>query len=933
MAKIRTTGKTVGAAGSSSAQKLSNNKTAPIIDPKEALRDFLNKFKGTSHFQISILDITFTYFTNIYAYTHDIDSYDFGTLSISSTRGKIKNECCKVNYIPNHSFDVLTSQELDAIADSYEALCKDIHTKGFFDYAFAYAANKSSVNCMLFSYGSKRFSVYSRNSGKNNATLIPVHRLFMQNKDVFSSKSIDEVVEAFVQNKIIPKALPDNVKKALSQMYETQTASSKVFEPASSVTADKITVSEKPIHYSSDIEKELLECDYKRFGFIKYEKSRLYDPLLGHWDLWNTNADDSKMIPRNPKNDVHMEYTAAIDFGTSSTVVVIQGETEQKIPLRIGTSDFFSSVDEKQFENPTYMQFVDFKRFKEQFDAKIGRPDTRFNDLPVSYNAKNSMIENLGTSDSFYTFFSEIKQWADGKVKKPILFDTNGLSVDIKNFSDTEDDDINPLVYYAYYIGLNINNMSRGICLDYLLSYPVTYESDVCEKIRKAFEIGIKKSLPVSVLEDEDLMRLFRVSLTASEPASYACCALQAYSIEPDEKKKILYGVFDFGGGTSDYDYGIYEDDEFTDRYDYKLTRFQCVGDRYLGGENILESLAYDVYLSNFTEFSKKKIPFKKPEFEKNVLLNEVLISENASVSAKVNSFVLKEKIRPIWEGTYKASDDKSMKYEINDASFYDIDGNIVNTIRITIDINKYIELIREKIRVGVEHFFVGLENAIKHLPSGYSINDFEKIHVFLAGNSSRSPIVREEFDRCINELGHKKNITNASDFYYILPPLGTKESDNIIYGDSIPEEYDHRPNCKTGVAFGLLEFRHGGNIRFVDEQVDDSDTHIKFKYYVGRRKKKELVPILNPNNAYDEWYPLISAELTDVEIYYTDKVLLDGSIISIADTKHYPIRLTQTDPQKKIYIRAVSSDSIEYAVASENEIDTITSGTIIKLK
>ena len=918
------------------------------IELMNELKEYIKENNGCSFYQILISNNTYTYFPKLYAFTLDVEHYDFGTLKADTSQAKIKNELCN-RYGAVHTFDLLTLHEIEAMAGAYGSFCKDARTKGFFDYVFAYAANKSTINCMTYNHGSKSFQSISRNKCKNNATLLPIHRLFQENKGSFSNKSVDEVYNAFVENEIIPKDLADNVKQALSQKYslnakkeiseEIMTNGESTVKKVDLLEISNLKLSEETTRfsYSSDLEKELLECDYKRFGFIKYEKDRLYDPQLGHWDLWDSTCNDVKMISRDPKSDVHLEYTAAIDFCTSSTVVVIQGETEKKIPLRIGTSDLFSTVDDKQFENPTYMQFVDFKSFKQHFDAKKGRPDTCFNDLPVSYNAKNSMRDNIGVSDSFYTFFSEIKQWADGKIKRPILFDAQGIDIEINEFKNTEDDDINPLVYYAYYIGLNINNMSRGICLDYLLSYPVTYEKKVCEKIRKAFEIGIMKSLPAAVLEGEELMKLFRVSLTASEPASYACCALQEYNIEPAGNQKILYGVFDFGGGTSDYDYGIFEEDEISERYDYTLTRFQSVGDRYLGGENILESLAYEVYLSNFSVFSKKRIPFKKPEFEKNTLLNEVLISENASVSAKVNAYVLKEKMRPIWEGTYSTADSSSNGneeiYEINDASFYDIEGNNVNTIKLSIDVTKYRELIRGRIRLGVEHFFVGLENAINNLPKGYSLDNFKKIHVFLAGNSSRSPIVQEEFERYITQMGENKNINNASSFYYILPPLGTKEADEIIYGEAVPDEYDYRPNCKTGVAFGLLEFRHGGNIRFVNEQIGESDSHIKFKYFVGRKKKKEMIPLLNPNNAYNDWQPVITADLPDVDLYYTDKVVLDGSSISISDAKRFPIRISETNPQKKIYIRAVSSDSIEYVVASESEINQVTSGVTINLK
>ncbi len=45
----------------------------------------------------------------------------------------------------------------------------------------------------------------------------------------------------------------------------------------------------------------------------------------------------------------------------------------------------------------------------------------------------------------------------------------------------------------------------------------------------------------------------------ASEPAAYALTALQQYGFEPEGDERVFYGVFDFGGGTTDFDFGIYE--------------------------------------------------------------------------------------------------------------------------------------------------------------------------------------------------------------------------------------------------------------------------------------------------------------------------------------------------------------------------------------
>ncbi len=930
--------------------RTSNN---PISDPVDALRAILQKNHKPQYFQVISVESgeTLTYLPSIYSIIPDLFSYEFCQFNSKTSQAAIFSHCSSLKYGNISGFDVISRSELNNIAFFYEELCNNPKIMLSYSYIFSYAANNKSINTMNYDYQVKNFigetvSKYS----KTPIALIPIYRLFPDNKTRFQTKTIDEVLERFLDLGLIPLDIDDIFSDKLIELYDSKKESSVLSEEKADFSDDLSQKTEnrksqeinnaadnfdRNYDFSED-EKALLECDYKRFDYIRYEKDRLYDPMLGHWDLWCADesggldryVNKNGKVARNPKLDVHFDYTAAIDFGTSSTVVVMQGNSENKTALRIGTSDLLSQSQNNHYENPTYMEFGNLSAFLNSFNSSIGRPDTKYNDLAVSHNARNSMISNMGVLDKFYTYFSDLKQWADGQKETPVIYDGTGKSFQLKNFLETQDDDVNPLVYYAYYIGLHINNMTRGICLDYLLSYPVTYEKTVCEKIRQSFEIGIKKSLPVAVLEDERLMRYFRVSLTASEPASYACCALKEYGIEPDEHNKILYGVFDFGGGTSDYDYGIYEEEPDDDRFDYRLTRFQSVGDRYLGGENILDRVAYAVYLANYDKMVAARIPFVKPLFVDNQITNEILISANPTVSAKMNSFAIKEKLRPYWERSIEF-DDKEV--EISDIALFDIDGRANNKIKITFKPDEINGIIRGEICKGVRNFFSGLTNAIYNLPDGNTINDFKKVYIFLAGNSSRSPIVKEEFDKCISEFCDKKGQASAAKtIYEVLPPLGTDEANERI-GNTAAQSY--RPNCKTGVAYGLLDFRHGSNIKFVSKEVANrTEERIKFKFYVGRKKKKNLVPILTPNNAYDKWYPFIPADLPDFELYYTEASISAEDDISIQDTLHKRVRLDDTDPNKMVYIRAVSSDEIEYSVFSEAEVDNEKKGESVKL-
>jgi len=150
--------------------------------------------------------------------------------------------------------------------------------------------------------------------------------------------------------------------------------------------------------------------------------------------------------------------------------------------------------------------------------------------------------------------------------------------------------------------------MHRNIYLDYILSFPVGYEKSVREHIRMSFERGLRKTLPKALLDDAEMMRRFRVYDGANEPAAYAISALEAYGLEPKRiGEEVAYGVFDFGGGTTDFDFGVEYVPE-NGRRKFVIEQFGFGSDMYLGGENILELLAYEVFKDNLAEMRQHKI-------------------------------------------------------------------------------------------------------------------------------------------------------------------------------------------------------------------------------------------------------------------------------------------------------------------------------------
>ncbi len=192
--------------------------------------------------------------------------------------------------------------------------------------------------------------------------------------------------------------------------------------------------------------------------------------------------------------------------------------------------------------------------------------------------------------------------------------------------------------------------MHNGVFLKYFLSYPIKYEKHQAEKIRESFERGLKKSLPRHVFDDEKTAKMFKVELKASEPCAYAISALKSYGFFKSEKldKPVYYGVFDFGGGTTDFDFGKWEK-SVSPKFLYKMTHFSSGGDKYLGGENLLELLAFEAYAKNFQELKAKDIVIAKPNYDRIDTQRFGSFMQN-SREARLNLQTIASSLRPFLE-------------------------------------------------------------------------------------------------------------------------------------------------------------------------------------------------------------------------------------------------------------------------------------------
>ena len=752
-------------------------------------------------------------------------------------------------------------------------------------------------------------------------TLIPVIKLLEFEDNEETKKEFETVVKSFEENEI--EILFNNIDKRYKEKYDELVELYKDIErykfSESNSDYDEIEVLksfedgklELPLNFIDGYLEKLKNIEKTRLDEKEYDDKIFTDYQKGNWDIFSDSKEDiakrelikiatnEKYYERDPKNDIKDGGIVAIDFGTKSTVVAIQTQNEKTSLVRIAGGSYKKNVEKSQFENPTIMEFTDIESFEKAYSESKGRPFTKWDDLKISYAANSSFI---GGSK----FILEgLKQWAGNKDEKLIIYDKKGKRIDLKPYIDLEDE-FDPIEYYAYYIGSYINNMfTENIFTKYLLSFPIKYEKEIREKILKSFEKGIKKSLPTSILENEKIMDNFQVYRGANEPTAYFLCAGRELNKFPKkENKKLFYGIFDFGGGTTDFSFGICKYIGLTSsRYDYEIKHFGEGGDKFLGGENILKNLAFEICKNNLAILKEKDIHFYCPVGCKEFDGYEGVLDN--SYEAIYNIKQIAEKFRGFWEED-EFSKDLYSSDEIGVTLLSSKDSSEI--INLKYDKTKCEDIINSILRKGIENFISSLKLLFKNENLGV-----DKMEIFLSGNSSKSKRFQKMFEEEIQKIEDTVKSKDEKIFTinYPIEKIGNKDGLEV--------------NAKTGTAIGLLESRKGGKFKIIAKDEEVNDNEINFRYYVGYLKNRKFKSVLDYKVGYDNWVKFLDASDIETEIYYTHQAnSIEGGISgdnSNLDRKIITISKDYQDDKIYIFIRATKPDIIEYCVSTDKKI------------
>lgn len=698
-----------------------------------------------------------------------------------------------------------------------------------------------------------------------------------------------------------------------------------------------------------DLQASLLACDKMRFDLTEYDKMLLEDPNRGSWELWDAVIKQERMLPtatrsfyaRDPRRDIVDGGVVGIDFGTKSTVVMTQDDSDAIEPVRIGIGNVQAEPKIKDYENPTVMEFIDIASFEKAYQQSGGRPLTHWEDATSSHTAFDDWKNNK-SSGNYFSFFAELKQWAGDPERRVRVRDTKGKEIDLPPYAELPENSFDPIELYAYYIGLYINNQyTKRIYMEYLLSFPVTYTLEVRNRILKSFRKGIMRSLPMAVLQDKQCMEQFSVEQGVSEPAAYAVCALQEYKLFPKENEKIAYAIFDFGGGTTDFDFGIWRKANGVKerRYHYVIEHFGDGGDKYLGGENLLELLAFHVFCKNKALLRKENIAFVKPPECERFVGYEGLLSD--SQEAYSNMRQLMERLRGFWEGELPEASKGQVQNGVQltkpAASPWFRDGKLkielftnsgeTKAVDLLLNSEELTKVLRTRIEQGVESFFDALLVNFSKDKYYEVAKESKSINIFLAGNSSKSLILQAVFKEKIAKLKDKIKAKSARRSYEILTGGDVIKLYQPLGADSSQSRKDvadklKRPTGKTGVAIGLVQCRKGSTIKVISEKKAEEE--IKFKFFVGYSDEHGYFEsLLNGDSKYNEWVAYLDAGEDRFEFYYTSSTSAgrkNGLLVKEGKKSRQKLPPAAVNEDWMIYLCAVAPNKIAYAVAENNE-------------
>ena len=599
-----------------------------------------------------------------------------------------------------------------------------------------------------------------------------------------------------------------------------------------------------------NMQNALTTLDYTPCHLPKLDAAQLSDVNKGLWELWGEDESTLKCLglrARDPARDVREEWVA-IDFGTSSTVVAVATPSGGKQLLRVGAREFNAPVEAKHYENPTVLEFLDLDAFLAVWNRQMYRPALDWNWVKAAHEALTDFRDHAKDPRMVGSVLRNLKRWVmeAAQVNTRLVDQVHSREYELAPLREyhpvrgqpmqaQHDALLDVIELYAWYLGMAINWRQRGIYLSYALTFPVKYPQEIKNKILASFSRGLQRSLPLSLVNQSASLNNFEVREIATEPMAYAVATLRQQGLAPSPEG-LAYAVFDFGGGTTDFDYGLWrsptpdEDDEYG--VECVFERLGAGGDPYLGGENLLALLAYQLFQDNLKTVYEHKLLFTRPLSEAPFPGSEAVVDQSSI--AQANSALVIQELRALLEQPETFSTTR-LKLDLRNRA-----GEQVSSVVFELDVEALQKLIAERVARGVDGF-------LSEMQAAFAEEEPAEVHILLGGNASRGKWVREAFN-----LDNDSWIETVQRHF-----VGAAPQFVVHFAEGADDAHPDTPNCKTAVALGALDLVPGSAFLQKDRLRERSDGDAQFGYFVGPIKNDFLDPVFVRGAAYRTWHEL----------------------------------------------------------------------------
>jgi hypothetical protein len=691
------------------------------------------------------------------------------------------------------------------------------------------------------------------------------------------------------------------VKTAANEMYGRGKLINADFEDNREQDHDDLIVN---FTVDTDALGEMMQTDLQKVLFelgLQVILSFAEDRYIFVFPIHITLLDPKKLVQTN---------TVAIDFGTSSTCVAYRKGTR---------STLLSLQDDAQslaaYENPTNLMIQDWEAFRSAWSSRLS-------DMPVPTKNSEWFSENWhfdqghqlrnGMKDASPTMLTatidELKLVPYRKMKlgkQDDFIPAKKAKAGARQVhlvcepEDENDESLDPIAFYGYLLGRAINRpINLEIPLKYTVTVPVKFDMKVRESIRKSLEFGLKLSLPKTV-RDEAAVRIGH-----EEPVAFIRAVIGNPVLKEsgwESGTPMPFAVFDFGGGTLDFSYGVYREanDEEIDEHDHIIEILRTSGHEEGGAEHLIHWLSYEIYKDHDKQMNEHEICFPKPATAEAIeFFPEKLLRETPLALTNLR-YINENCSRALFKGEFVETEVKIDLFKINGDTTV-IEMNIQKD-SLTEELNKLLEAM-------VESFASEMRIAFADMPE-----HLDELHIFRAGNASRSEMIANLMEKHFPIAAQKRRI------------------------HFIDEKSVHGIKPKTAVALGQLALATDPSIGIVKSNSSTKDA-VPFIFNVG-----VITP--NENNRFDVKIPINSLDKTwqnlgrynketyNYTVYYTNA----PDVTNVNDTrlKSFDIKLSEAESSRGTFFwaRAVEENVIEYMMMKpRQEPDVTMEGTKIEL-